>query len=107
MVYLDYASTTPVDMRVLDAMIPYFRESYGNPSSVHRLGQKAEAAIEEAPTLPGSLLEAMQESESSDLLRRCLGDHVFESFLTSKRIEWERYRSHITDYELNRYLPIL
>jgi glutamine synthetase len=49
----------------------------------------------------------MIEAESSDLLRRCLGDHIFESLLTSKRIEWESYRSHITDYELNRYLPIL
>ena len=48
MIYLDYAATTPVDQRVLDAMMPYFRENYGNPSSVHRLGQKAETAIEEA-----------------------------------------------------------
>ena len=48
MIYLDYAATTPVDQRVLDAMLPYFRENYGNPSSVHRLGQKAETAIEEA-----------------------------------------------------------
>ncbi|MPZ50405.1 MAG: glutamine synthetase [Dehalococcoidia bacterium] len=66
-----------------------------------------EASLEDAATLPGSLFEAMQEAENSDLLRRCLGDHVFESLLTSKRIEWESYRSHITDYELNRYLPIL
>ena len=48
MIYLDYAATTPVDQRVLDAMLPYFRENYGNPSSVHRLGQKAETAIESA-----------------------------------------------------------
>jgi glutamine synthetase len=64
-------------------------------------------ALEEAPTLPGSLLEAIQDAERSELLRTCLGDHLFESLLTSKRIEWERYRSYITDYELNRYLPIL
>ncbi|MBN1454189.1 MAG: cysteine desulfurase [Anaerolineales bacterium] len=48
MIYLDYAATTPVDSRVLDAMLPYFRESFGNPSSVHRYGQRAEAAVEEA-----------------------------------------------------------
>lgn len=48
MIYLDYAATTPVDQRVLDAMLPYFRETYGNPSSVHRYGQKAETAIETA-----------------------------------------------------------
>jgi cysteine desulfurase len=48
MIYLDYAATTPVDKRVLDAMLPFFRESYGNPSSVHRFGQKAEAALDDA-----------------------------------------------------------
>jgi cysteine desulfurase len=48
MIYLDYAATTPVDKRVLDAMMPYFRESYGNPTSVHRYGQKAEDAVDEA-----------------------------------------------------------
>ena len=48
MIYLDYAATTPVDQRVLNLMLPYFREAYGNPSSIHRFGQKAETAIEEA-----------------------------------------------------------
>jgi glutamine synthetase len=66
-----------------------------------------EASIEQAPTLPGSLYEALQLAEGSDLLRSCLGDHVYESLITSKRIEWERYRSHITDYELQEFLPIL
>jgi glutamine synthetase len=66
-----------------------------------------EASMEEAPTLPGSLYEALQEAENSRLLRDCLGDHVYESLLTSKRIEWERYRSVITDYELKQYLSVL
>jgi cysteine desulfurase len=48
MIYLDYAATTPVDSRVFDAMLPYFRESFGNPSSIHRYGQKAETAIDSA-----------------------------------------------------------
>lgn len=45
-VYFDYAATTPVDSRVLEAMLPYFSETFGNPSSVHRIGQLAESALE-------------------------------------------------------------
>ncbi len=47
-IYLDYAATTPVDPRVQTAMLPYFNETFGNPSSVHCFGQKAEAAVESA-----------------------------------------------------------
>ena len=47
-VYLDHAATTPVDERVLEALLPFLREEFGNPSSVHRLGQRARRALEEA-----------------------------------------------------------
>ena len=58
-------------------------------------------------TLPGSLWEAIQLAERSEVVRKALGDHVFESFLRNKRIEWDGYRAQVTDYELRRYLPIL
>jgi cysteine desulfurase len=45
-IYLDYSATTPVDPRVMEKMLPYFNQIYGNPSSVHSLGQQAEAALE-------------------------------------------------------------
>jgi glutamine synthetase len=57
--------------------------------------------------LPGSLWEAIEYAESSAVLRRCLGDHLFESLLTNKKIEWSNFRRQVTDYELKRYLPIL
>lgn len=47
-IYLDYAATTPFDPRVLDSMMPYFMGEFGNPSSVHTWGQKAEASVEGA-----------------------------------------------------------
>jgi cysteine desulfurase len=47
-VYLDHAATTPADPRVLEAMLPYFQGAFGNPSSIHRWGQAAEAAVEDA-----------------------------------------------------------
>lgn len=45
-IYLDYAATTPVDQQVLDTMLPYFGQEFGNPSSAHFYGQNAEGAIE-------------------------------------------------------------
>jgi cysteine desulfurase len=47
-IYLDHAATTPVDPVVLDAMLPYFRERFGNPSSIYRLGQESLAAVDAA-----------------------------------------------------------
>ena len=57
--------------------------------------------------LPGSLWEAIELAEGSELLRRCLGDHLFDSLITNKKIEWSDYRRQVTDYELKRYLPTL
>lgn len=51
MVYLDYAAATPLDPEVLEAMMPYLKEQYGNPSSIHAKGREARAAIEEARTV--------------------------------------------------------
>jgi cysteine desulfurase len=47
-VYFDHAATTAVDPRVLEAMLPYFTEKYGNPSELHRVGREARAAVEQA-----------------------------------------------------------
>jgi len=55
-IYLDYAATTPADPRVLEAMRPYFADSFGNPSSVHRYGQAAEAAVDSARETVASVL---------------------------------------------------
>jgi len=59
--YMDYAATTPVDKRVLDAMLPYFSDSFGNPSSVHRYGQKAEAAIDSAREMVAGILNCQPD----------------------------------------------
>ena len=58
-------------------------------------------------TLPGSLIEAIQLTEKSELVRKALGDHVFDAFIKNKKIEWDHYRTHVSEYELKRYLPIL
>ncbi len=56
MIYLDYAATTPLDSRIYELMRPYFREVFGNPSSIHRYGQRAEAAVETAREMVAAVL---------------------------------------------------
>lgn len=58
-------------------------------------------------SLPGSLAEAIEEVEKSTVVKEALGEHIFNNFLENKKIEWDRYRMHVTDYEIERYLPIL
>ncbi len=58
-------------------------------------------------TLPASLLEAVLLTEKSELVHKALGDHVFNAFIQNKKIEWDHYRTQVTEYELDRYLPIL
>ena len=47
-IYLDHAATTPVDPQVLEAMLPYFTGSFGNPSNLYTLAQKSRMAVDEA-----------------------------------------------------------
>jgi glutamine synthetase len=55
--------------------------------------------------LPGSLAEALDEMERSELVLDALGDHIFEWFLRNKRTEWDNYRAQVTPFELSCYLP--
>ena len=85
-IYLDYAATTPVDAHVLEVMVPYFSEHFGNPSSVHLYGQKAEAAVENARSsmaetfncLPEEILFTSCGTESNNLALRGVAHAVRE-----------------------------
>ncbi|MCW7071826.1 MAG: type I glutamate--ammonia ligase [Methanophagales archaeon] len=58
-------------------------------------------------SLPGSLIEAVALTEKSELVQEALGEHVFENFITSKKVEWDRYRVAVTEWELKEYLGVL
>ena len=57
-------------------------------------------------TLPGNLYEAILEVEKSDLVKDALGEHVFKKFVENKKIEWDMYRTHVSQYEIEKYMPI-
>jgi cysteine desulfurase len=94
LVYLDHAATTPVHPQVLEAMLPYFNERYGNPSSMHSVGREAREAVEQARADVGGILNCSPEeivftscgTESDNLAIRGVawpsrrrGDHIITS----------------------------
>lgn len=66
--------------------------------------ERREMGIE---SLPPSLGEALAETERSDLVRKTLGDHVFDRFLELKKLEWDEFCTQVTQWEVERYLPVL
>jgi glutamine synthetase len=57
--------------------------------------------------LPADLLEAVHLTAKSELVRKALGEHTFNAFIKNKLIEWDEYRGRVTQYEIERYLPVL
>lgn len=57
--------------------------------------------------LPDNLSEALKFTENSELVKNALGEHVLESFIQNKKIEWEQYKTQVTNYEIEKYLPRL
>ena len=57
--------------------------------------------------LPGNLYAAILETEKSELVKKVLGKHVFGKFIENKKIEWDMYRTHVSQFEIERYLPKL
>ena len=85
-------------------------ENYKLPEPIEEdIYEMDEAARESAgiTSLPGNLFEALQDLEKSMLVRETLGDHIFNKLVANKKIEWDKYRTHVSRYELERYLPLL
>jgi glutamine synthetase len=74
------------------------------PDNVHTMTDAERRALG-IGTLPGDLREALDEMAESSLVRNALGEHVFDWYLANKREEWNSYRSTVSKWELERYLP--
>lgn len=95
---------------MLAAGMKGMEQGYALPEPIEEDIFEMTAAEREAngiDSLPGSLGEAIAVTEQSDVVREALGDHIFEKFIANKKIEWDRYRTHVSDYEIEKYLPIL
>ena len=120
MIYLDYSATTPVDLRVLGVMTPYFSASFGNPSSIHRYGQQAEAAVDSARETVARMLNCRPDeiiftscgSESDNLAIRgaayamrektgakwILASHTEHPAVTKTLLQLEKYEGFLIEW---------
>jgi glutamine synthetase len=95
---------------VLAAGLRGIEEGYDLPpettANLYQLTEE-ERLAEGVGLLPGSLAEALDEMERSELVAETLGEHVFEWFIRNKRAEWMAYKTQVSQFELDRYLPRL
>ncbi len=95
---------------ILAAGLKGIEKEYELPEPVegnifHMLPEERESCGIES--LPKTLEEAIQATENSELVRETLGDHVFETLLANKRVEWDAYRIHVSEYEIDKYMSML
>src|SRR5215204_2557835 len=95
---------------VLAAGLKGIEEGYDLPpetlANLYQLTEE-ERMAEGISILPGSLAEALDEMEGSELVAEALGEHVFAWFIRNKRAEWQEYKTQVSQFELDRYLPRL
>ncbi|MFH1504200.1 MAG: glutamine synthetase family protein [Candidatus Omnitrophota bacterium] len=95
---------------MLAAGLEGINKKYPLPKEVaHNIYEMTEAERKKAgiESLPDDLFEAIKLTEKSALVKKALGDKVFEFFIRNKKDEWAEYRRQITKFELDKYLPIL
>jgi glutamine synthetase len=101
--YLAFAVMLAAGMRGVE-------KAYPLPNPVEEdIFEMDEKAREKAgiTSLPGSLYEALCTVQGSKLVRDTLGDHIFDKFIENKKVEWDRFRVHVSQFEIDRYLPML
>ena len=113
-VYLDNAATTPIDKRVVDAMLPYLTEQFGNPSSTHAFGRKNKAAIELSRkkvaellhTVPGAICFTSGGTEADNMAIHCgIQDLGRTHFITSK-IEHHAVLHTLQELEKKKFIQL-
>lgn len=109
----DRAASTRIEYRAPDpACNPYLTLSVILAAGLAGIENNYELPPENtdattAGRLPSTLADALYEMSNSDLVRRAVGEHVFEWFLRNKHDEWRRYEQHVSAFELSNYLPVL
>jgi glutamine synthetase len=101
--YLAFACMVAAGMKGIENKYPLCEPV---EKDVYHLSEEDKKELE-IDCLPGSLIEAIEIAEKSELLKEVLGEHIFNNLITAKKIEWDEYRQRVHEYEITTYLPLL
>jgi glutamine synthetase len=101
--YLAFACMLGAGLKGIEEELVLAPEATNN--IFHMTDEELEAAG--IKTLPGTLGEAIDKFEASELMKEVLGDHIHSFYVQNKRAEWDEYRTQVTEWELRKYLPVV
>ncbi|HEY3267910.1 MAG TPA: glutamine synthetase family protein [Armatimonadota bacterium] len=101
--YLGFAAMLAAGLEGIEKNYPCPPISHGN---LYKLTEE-ERVEQGIKTLPGDLDQAIAVAEGSALLKKALGDHCFKKLIANKKLEWDRFRATVTDWEKNEYFGVL
>ncbi len=101
--YLAFSVILAAGLKGIDEGYELPPEATDNIYEMHESERRARGITQ----LPDDLYEALREMEQSEIVAEALGEQTFEYLLRNKRAEWDQYKSYVSPYEVNRYLPIL
>jgi len=113
-IYLDNAATTPLDPMVLDAILPYMQDKYGNPSSIHSFGRESKAAIEESrrkiadylKVSPGEIFFTSGGTEANNMALRSGIESLEDSNIVSSKLEHHSILHTLYALEKNKKIHV-
>ncbi|HEY5112536.1 MAG TPA: glutamine synthetase family protein [Coriobacteriia bacterium] len=99
--YLAFACMLGAGLKGIEEQLPLA------PEATNNIFHMSDAELEAAKiyTLPGTLGEAIDKFEASALMKEVLGDHIHSFYVQNKRAEWDEYRTQVSEWELQKYLP--
>ncbi|MGH2746438.1 MAG: glutamine synthetase family protein [Actinomycetota bacterium] len=101
--YLAFSVVLAAGLKGIDEGYELPPEAMDNIHEISETERRARGIVR----LPDDLYESLREMESSDLVADALGEQVFEYLLRNKRAEWDQFKSYVSPYEIDRYLPVL
>lgn len=88
----------------LDGIRKQIEPPASTPLNIYHMSDE-ERAMHNIESLPGSLYEALEEFKRSEIAREALGEHIYNEFLKAKTHEWDQFRTYVSSWEVERYMP--